>query len=296
VLLAGGEEVRGARADALLFDPAQGTFALQPLQHPRTQHAAAVDRAGRVLLVGGVDGTGAVVAGPEGLLPAEGRALPVAVALPRAGAVLLPLPDGDTFAVVGGGEGSALETEVPLLRFEADAFRPAAAPLRLLQPRSRAAAVPFAGAERALVLGGFGPPVDPALPGPALATSELLPVTPGAQASPGANIGARADLCAVRLPDGRVLTVGGRGAPAGEPPQSSNAAELLVPPAPSLGTQLPVVLGMPRLAVGRWAHTCTLLPDGTVLVAGGLREERGTEVPVREVLSELLVFTPAPLD
>jgi hypothetical protein len=220
----------------------------------------------------------------------------VAVVLPRAGAALLPLPDGYTFAVVGGGDGGTLEAEVPLLRFEADAFVPAAAPLRLLQPRSHAAVVPAGTGEDALVLGGFGAPADPSLPGPALATSERLAPSPGAAASPGANIEARADLCALRLPDGRVLTVGGRGGPAGEPPLSSSAAELLVPPAPSLSTQLPVVLGMPRLAVGRWAHTCTLLPDGTVLVAGGLREERGAEGPVREVLSELLLFTPAPLD
>jgi len=249
-----------------------------------------------VLLAGGVGEGDAVVAEAEGLLPEEGRSVPVALPLAREGAVALTLPDGQRIAVLGGGSGSALEAEVPLLRFEDGRFVAAGAPLRLLQPRSHAAVAPFAAGERALVLGGFDRAAEAGAAGNPLATSELLPLEPGAAAAPAANVGARGDLCAVRLPDGRVLTVGGRSAPPGEPPRSSGAAELIVAPASTLGTQLPVVLGMPRLAAGRWAHTCTLLPDGTVLVAGGLRDERTLDGPVLQVLPELLLFTPAPLD
>jgi Galactose oxidase, central domain len=295
VLLAGGESRGTPLGDALLLEPAQGRYTALTLERPRSQHTAAVDAAGHVLLAGGVGEAGTVLAAAEGLLPEEGRSVPVALPLPRLGARALALPDGQTLAVVGGSDGTVLVTEAPLLRFEAGGFVSAGAPLRLAEGRRAPGVAPFGDGASALVLGGFDTPAEAPTLERTLATGEQLPLAAGAQALPGPNLEARADLCAVRRPDGRVLAVGGRTAVAGEAVRSSSAAELVVAPAARAGA-LPVVLGLPRLEVARWAHSCTLLPDGTVLVVGGLREELGAAGPVLEVLADALVFTPAPVD
>ncbi|MBF5042612.1 MULTISPECIES: kelch repeat-containing protein [Myxococcaceae] len=295
VLLAGGENAAGPLADALRVDLAQGGVASFPLERARSQHAAAVDSAGHVLLAGGVGEGGGVVAPAEARVQDGAAAAPVAVPLPRLGASALRTP-GDGLAVVGGSDGSALVQDVVLLRFGAAGFESAGPPARLLQGRRAAAVAPWAGGASALVLGGFDTPTESPTTQRALATSELVALTPGARATPGPNVGARADACAVALPDGRVLAAGGRTGEPGTLPQSSDAAELIVPPAADASTPLPVVLGLARLEAGRWAHTCTLLADGTVLVVGGLKEAPGEVGVVREVLGDVLVFTPAPVD
>lgn len=75
--------------------------------------------------------------------------------------------------------------------------------------------------------------------------------------APGPVITPRASPCAARLLDGRVLLLGG--VASGQP---SNAAELLSPDGTARQASFP--------GAGRYAHTCTTLADGSVLVTGGL--------------------------
>jgi hypothetical protein len=52
------------------------------------------------------------------------------------------------------------------------------------------------------------------------------------------------------------------------------------------------VLGMPPLSSPRYLHTCTLLPDGSVLVTGGLEASTGS---VR-LAGGAYLFMPVPRD
>jgi hypothetical protein len=44
--------------------------------------------------------------------------------------------------------------------------------------------------------------------------------------------------------------------------------------------------------MARWAHTCTTLADGSVLVTGGINESSVGQ----EVLQDAWIYTPAPVD
>lgn len=70
---------------------------------------------------------------------------------------------------------------------------------------------------------------------------------------------------AARLPDGRVLVVGGHGGGGAVSNERFVAAAELWDPASGRWTRAG------RLQTGRSEHTMALLPDGGVLIAGGLR-------------------------
>ncbi|MHA7630180.1 Kelch repeat-containing protein [Corallococcus sp. M7] len=86
-----------------------------------------------------------------------------------------------------------------------------------------------------------------------------LPPCSGSWALTGSLAGPRSDHEAIRLPDGRVLVVGGLGSDT----DYLATAELYDP---ATGTWSPTG----SMAEGRWLHTATLLPNGKVLVVGGL--------------------------
>jgi hypothetical protein len=90
----------------------------------------------------------------------------------------------------------------------------------------------------------------------------------------------------VPLPDGRVLAVGGQ-RPGDGTLVSTGLVELITPTANVTGG----VLGM-EPAGPRYLHTCTLLPDGSVLVTGGLDTSGDTS----RMSLGALVFMPIPLD
>ncbi len=94
-------------------------------------------------------------------------------------------------------------------------------------------------------------------------TAELYDLTTNSWTPTGSmNVG-RNDFTATLLPDGRVLVVGGQGHDCC--PNILDSAELYDPAA---GTW--TLTG--SLRVRRWRHTATLLPNGTVLVAGGISD------------------------
>ena len=128
----------------------------------------------------------------------------------------------------------------------------------------RSVARGLTGAAAMLVVGGCiaaespGPSATP--PEFTSAPSTLDPATAGAWTITGAMVAARADHTATLLPDGTVLVAGGYAS--GLEPDSLASAELYDPDSGSWSAAGAMI-------EARWGHTATLLPDGTVLVAGG---------------------------
>jgi hypothetical protein len=291
VLLAGGqvESVEGSLPlrSAQVLDLIKGTSTEVQLKAARSQHVAAVDSGGRVLFAGGVGAGGAVVAEAEGYDPATGQALSVSMPVPRVGMSAMPVEDGRRIAVVGGSDGTSLRPEVLFFSFEGGSFVPVGEGARLRSPRRDAALVPFGGPERLLYVGGNDSPGH-VEEGRILASSEVVSPGEASQVTAGPQVFARSGLCAVALPDGRVMTLGGlRYGPGG--PVSDSHVELLVP---GKDGAAPGLLGLKPLERPRHQHSCTVLRDGSVLIAGGV-EDDGFQ---RTTLSDLVVYMPAPLD
>ena len=135
------------------------------------------------------------------------------------------------------------------------------------------------------MIGGYGT-LDDVYLDPLATTEAIDPSTEPATLTAGPNITARGELCAVGLPDGRVITLGGRTLDDPLAPSSDPSVEVITPTSTGAGA----TLGMEPLAMGRHLHTCTLLKDGTVLVVGGVHESGG----ISTVLPEALIYTPAP--
>lgn len=115
-------------------------------------------------------------------------------------------------------------------------------------------AVVLGGGDRVLVAGGAGPS------GAGLTLSTVYTVAAKTWAPAGALNAARRLHSLTRLADGSVLAVGGIAGPSAGPGLVS--AELYDPDA---GTWTPTG----SLATARWGGAAALLPDGSVLVAGG---------------------------
>lgn len=291
VLLAGGEviTVEGTLPvhDARVVDVARGSSTGVELLTARSRHAAAVDSSGHVLLVGGVGEGGAVLAQADGYDATTGEVFPIRTPVPRLGAGVMAVQGGQRIAVVGGSDGVDLRPEVLFFEFQGGTFEPVGEGARLKEPRRDGALVPYDGTERLLYLGGHDSPVsgeDAHL----LASSEV--VSPGAAepVTAGPQIFGRSEPCAVALPDGRVMVLGGRMFGIGGLVSDAHV-ELLVP---GKDGGAPGLLGLAPLERPRYQHTCTVLEDGSVLVAGGL-DDTGARWTT---LGDLFIYTPVPLD
>lgn len=289
ILFAGGESYEGRNVTALrsggVFDPATREIGSVTLAVARTRHVAESDNLGRVLIVGGVTSAGAPVPEAEWFDPQRAVSTRLAAAVPRVGARALALQGRRRIAVVGGSNGTVMQRQLLFFEFVGGTFGAVTTTAALLEPRRTPGVAALANDQQLLVAGGFNTPTDnentAAIASSELVSSSAMQVTEGPAASP------RGDVCAVTLPDGRVLSVGGRSGSFGFL-FSDGSAELVS----AAGGGAPVVLGMPSLARSRYHHTCTVLGDGTVLVAGGNHEEGG----VAETLQDAYVFTPAPLE
>ena len=243
---------------------AQGCGKLGTLASPRWLAASAVG-GDRGFMVGGDEGSGPssavdlVTAGPK---VTPGPALPT----PREGASAAVLSDG-SLVVLGGQDPTGLLGDALVLAHGTHAYAEVSG--TGTDPRRDGAAVTLADG-RVLWIGGqdvTGASDEVDLYDPA--TKRLCPV--------GHLVRARWRLSAVRLDDGRVLVAGGltgAGVPTAE-------AELLDPRFVPAGTTCQGVAdtlesqSAPRLAHRRAGHVSVLLPNGLVLVAGGL-DESGT--------------------
>lgn len=292
VLLAGGEVDSTSRtlvsSSAEVFDVAQGAVSTVALQAARSHHAAAADAQGRVLLVGGTDTTGGVVAQAEGFEPSTGQEFAVATPVARVGLSVLAVGDGGRIAVVGGTDGTELRPEVLFFAYDGSSFVPSGAAEQLTEPRREGALVPFGGTDRLLYVGGLASSTDTPSDTSFLASSQVLWPDDPSRSEPGPVVFPRSGLCAVALPDGRVVTIGGVEEEFGER-HTDPHVEVLVP-----GTNggVPAMLGVKALERQRAQHSCTVLEDGAVLIVGGVTEEGDHQT----TLGDVILYTPVPLD
>ena len=260
----------------------------------RSHHKMAIDSNGKVLVVGGLtrsSGAGGIVPANqvEWLDPAAATNLYKivdGVSLPRIDATVMPVKNGEYIAVAGGSDGTAVKTDITFFKFNGTTFaqQSTSMPPMLSSGGRRAAAGALIhdGADM-LLLGGY---TDPALVRP-LASSEVLNAS-AATIAPGPDIRtARGDVCAVTMADGTVLAIGGRTSDAGGPPRS-DATAVLITAADTGGI---TSIGAPNLPKARYAHTCTALLDGSVLVTGGINELIDGTI---EILQDAYIYTPTP--
>ncbi len=311
VLLAGGEisySANGTRsmvtlAQSVLFDATvdggSGGWAPVGMKVKRSRHTAAMaisaDKVARVLFVGGIDWSTrdpAVVDGIEWFEPSanEFKKGDSSLSFKRAGHAALTTLSGQVVAIVGGHNGTAQygnNDAVKFFQFQSESFAAAAQGLELNPPRSGVAVAPL-GEGQFIALGGFQS-TDLTNPNQPYAGTDLIKVRGGLSRSDGpAMVLPRGHICTVALNDGRVLAIGGRGRPGPDDVQESLALTNIV--SESAGEIL--MSKGDSLAEPRYFHTCTLLQDGTVLVAGGVAEKGGAFGTIRS----LEIFQPRPAE
>lgn len=233
-----------------LLDPARGASRpAAPLGTPRVAHAAVLLDDGSVLVLGGWTGTTTTATAER---YAGGRFQPVgALQAPRMDASATRLTDGSVLVV-----GGASATNQPLA--EAERYLPApqgfVAAGRLAQARAHHTATLLADG-RVLVAGGLRGRNQ------GTASAELYDPRSGRFEPVAALRQPRCKHAALRLPDGRVLLIGG--SPDCGERQRIAETEIYDP-------QHRRFEPGPRLLDARYkiVGASTVLPDGTVLVAG----------------------------
>jgi hypothetical protein len=252
VLIAGGWTGPQVSALVELWNPATGRSRRGPdLAVARSDLAAAVLADGRVLLAGGFDGRGPADA-VEIFDPASGRLESVGrLEVPRSGAGAARLPDGRVL-IVGGGTGAGAGEPTA----SAEIFDPGSGRSTVTGPLARArykhATVALSDG-RVLVLGGS----DRRDRDGKIDLVERYDPASRSFVAAGRLRAARYKIggAVVPLPDGRLLVAGG--APRAELYDPASGASEFV--GPDFGASLNFA-------------TATLLPDSSVLVAGGYDE------------------------
>ncbi len=273
VLVCGGFEAGGViGAGVTALDPASGNWHdLAPLQDRRAFHSATTLPDRRVLVVGGRARDGATALSPDNNLHPSNSPLvetstefydaqadrwslgpPLQVGREQHSATLLA--DGQVLVVGGKGSGpnkvGTAERFDPRLGIWVNAGA-------LFTPRAAHTATRLSDG-RVLIVGGVGPS-DRAITAverynPQNDTWQII--APLRQA--------RVDHAAVLLPDGEVLIIGGSGTLGNTPTSATFAGtERYDPVTASWRAAAP-------LATARRDFTASLLPDGRVLVAGGI--------------------------
>jgi hypothetical protein len=283
MMIWGGESyapsgVPGISAIVMVYDSGEDNFApLAQRQSPpvifRSRHHAVVDADGRVVIAGGItrDSNGQLVPVPEVEWCDTNFTTFVAsgVSLPGDGAAMGVLQGGHVISVAGGSDGTALVGDATLLKWTGTTFAISGTPIQI-SPRRDAASAVVLGTNHLFLAGGFS---DPGATN-AIATTELVDTVAGVSAA-GPAIAPRGEACAVALDEFDVLIAGGR-----DGTGASAAAERVHFDA-SGGMN---VTTLPPLPIPRYQHSCTLLADGTVLIAGGVNGAT--------VLQDAYVFQP----
>ena len=258
VLVAGGTGFSGGRVNFLdsaeLYEPVTGKWkGTGRLNVPRTGHTATLLKDGRVLIVGGVDGRnsgGSSLDGAELYDPVTGTwSITGSVNQPRNGHTATLLKNGKVL-VAGGGEILGFDDIMPLDTVEL--YDPDTGTWSLTGNLNEAvdshtATLLQNGKVLVLATGSVALLYDPDTG------------TWDSVASLDRQIGF--GHTATLLPDGRVLIVGGP--VGGEGSDAANRAQLYDP-------DTGVRSSTGDLKTARFHHSAILLPDGKVLVAGGV--------------------------
>jgi hypothetical protein len=250
---------------AEIFDPVTGSFSSTgSMTVPRTGAAAAPLPDGRVLIAGGghYDGSNFVAEDSAEIFdPATGSFSPTgSMTEVRTGAAAAPLPDGREL-IAGGGhyDGSSFESQDSAEIFDPATGSFASTGWRMTVPRTGAVAAPLPGG-RVLVAGGG--PYEPR-------GAEIFDPATGSFSSTGSISIPGGAAVAAPLPDGRVLVGGGgdedRSAQIFDPATGSFSPlmEFLKPDGPWIVANRPMI-------EGRSGGVAAPLPDGRVLLAGGI--------------------------
>lgn len=227
------------------FSPTNGPMLFARAQHTATTLAPPYDK---VLIVGGVDAGGNVLASAELYDPKTGlfTSTKGAPAVVRAAHDAIVLLSGKVLVVGGYGDNGNVSA--------AEIYDPATDSFSLANPGVPIRTSPtltLLPNHQLLVAGGLD------ASGPSAAALLLDPAT--GQFSPTGSLAvARSHATATLLSSGRVLVAGGRD-PANNP--TSDAEEY--------DAQSGRFTATGKLSTGRAGHTATLLPTGNVLLAGG---------------------------
>ncbi|MBT2226083.1 kelch repeat-containing protein [Nonomuraea sp. NEAU-A123] len=281
VLVAGGADAAsGSLADAALFDKDHDRWdPADPMGTPRRLHSLTRLADGRVLAVGGLNGTAELMSA-ELYNPATGHWSPTGQLITgRWGHSATLLDDGSV--LVAGGSAARPSGGTIALR-SAELFDPGKEKWRsagvMSDARTGHTAV-LLDDGIVLVVGGIAPVGSP--DDPALAFCELYDKAHDKWTPTGSLITGRRHHRATRLSDTKVLITGGTapGSPGTAPydPFSQRTAEVF-----DLDTgKWTAKTAMPS---GRALHRAVLLPGGQVLVAGGAASDRD-ESGFRSVLA-----------
>jgi N-acetylneuraminic acid mutarotase len=213
----------------------------------RTGHTATLLPDGRVLVAGGMGGSGAVtaLASVEIYDPAADRWTPAAsMAAPRGSPTATLLPNGKVL-LAGGSYAAPPGDTAELYDPASDSWASAGSMSAALVDHTAT----LLGSGKVLVVGRS---LDSA------ETARLYDPALNSWSAAAGLTHARSEHRAVQLQGGKVLIVGGdvAGLPAEARPEIFD---------PSTASWADAA----TMAYGRWGHTATLMPDGRVLVAGG---------------------------
>ena len=285
VLVVGGEARYGA-ADAIrsveLFHGKEGQFVVvSRLNTGRTRHRSVLLADGRVLVTGGSDASGAVLAGAEVFDPSTNSFRPVATMVDaRRDHTVTLMPDGRVVVVGGGQAGNRAVDGVEVYDPKTERFEPVCV---LNQVRYEHTATAL-DASHVLIIGGrTGQRITDALD-----TMELVDLERRTSTVVGRLRLPRRVHTTVLLPDSNpvmVLIVGGAVGETGV----RNLCEKFV-----VGWKETKPAGM--LRHDRNNHTATLLGDGSVLFVGGHGHDTGQPLGIAELYVKVPVSLGCPSD
>ena len=266
VLIAGGADGAGnSLASAELFDSVTGTFSpTASMSSARSDAGAALLSNGKVLVVGGGDSAGNMFATAELYDPASANFSPTgSMSTPRLGATITPLANGKVLIAGGFGPGTSA---LPRLD-SAEVYDPATGSFSsagsMSVGRVLHTAVLLADG-KVLIAGGT---TSSGGGGAATASADLYDPQTNAFTPITKMMTDRAQLTSTLLGNGEVLTVGGWNGHAADsaddPPWDPLFGELFSPVSK-------IFSQTGNMSTTRMGHTSSRLPDGTVLVVGGV--------------------------
>ena len=273
VLIAGGTDVHGSVLElAELYDPTTGKFTSSTslMNQARWGHSATLLADGTVLLAGGGSGGLNVTAAAETYDPVADSFSPIgSMNSPRTGHTATLLPSGQVLFAGGfpnlGGGGAG-----PVPVNSAEVYDPAhhsftATGSMTTTREAHVAALLSSG--QVLIAGGLSYTGEFSI-NQTTNAAELYDPTSGQFTSTGSMIYARHGFAAMILPNGQVLVAAGLDFIPFTSEYTSATAEIYDPSTGQFS-----VTG--SLTEDRASFTATLLPNGMVLLAGGIQEPPG---------------------